>query len=135
MKYELIAIKETSEKGNVALIKRGNKFAEYAVVRDLDVNAPMESDDLWSHTIDYWKCTVEGLQKAIECFRVKTEEDYISRSRLEELATKFLDCAFELADDKAEVIEYLKEECDFEEDLNEIKFFCPNEVDEFEEEE
>ena len=96
MKYELIELKWITERGNIALIKRGEKHQEYAVVRNLDVEEPFESDSQWDCTIEYYPLGIEGLQKAVECFRRKSEYEYISRSRLEEIATKFKDRLSEL---------------------------------------
>ena len=66
---------------------------EYAVVSGYDPTQP--EDEQWNHAsyFPYWyKHTVEKankLQIALDCFRMKTENNYISRQRLEELATKF----------------------------------------------
>lgn len=95
MEYKLIELKKTSEDGNVALILRGKTNPEYAVVRNLDTEEPFECDTQWDWTIAYYSDNIEGLQKAIECFRIKTEENYISRMRLEELATNFKDWAID----------------------------------------
>lgn len=101
MKYELIALRKSDTiDGNIALIKRGGECQEYAVVRNLDINCDMEKN-CWDWTIAYYSpelnCSsdIVCLQKAIECFRIKTEENYISRCRLEELATKFKDWAID----------------------------------------
>lgn len=96
MKYELIELKWITERGNIALIKRGEKHQEYAVVRNLDVEESFESDSQWDNTIEYYSADIEGLQKAVDCFRRKSEYEYISRARLEEIATKFKDTCFEI---------------------------------------
>lgn len=95
MKYELIELTWITERGNIALIKRGEKNQEYAVVRNLDTEEPFESDSQWDNTIGYWSATIEGLQRAVEMFRYKSEERYISRERLIELATNFKDYVLE----------------------------------------
>lgn len=51
--------------------------------------------------------------------RIRTEKNYIARSRLEELATQFKDCALE-DEDLAYVIDNMDE--------SEIEFFGLNEV-------
>ncbi len=91
MFYQLIELKWITENGNIALIKKGEKHKEYAVVRNLDVSEPFECNTQWGNTIEYYSDDIEGLQKAVECFRIKSESDYISRMRLEELATNFKD--------------------------------------------
>lgn len=127
MKYELLAInipnKENDTK-NVALIKRGNTRKEYAVVRDLDVHRSMEYDDCWGLTIGYYNDSIYGLQKAIECYRIKTEENYIPRFRLEELATKLKDYAEEVIESEIghqEVVNYFRDELEMED--YELEFF------------
>lgn len=116
MKYELLAINipnKENDTRNVALIKRGNTRKEYAVVRNLDVHRSMEYDDCWDNTIEYYNDGIHGLQKAIECFRIKTEENYIPRCRLEELATKLKDYAEEVIESEIghqEVVNYFRDE-------------------------
>lgn len=98
------------EKGSIALIRRGETNSEYAVVEGLVAkeNRIYNGTD-WSSTIGYWNCSIQGLQNAIECFREKTETDYIPRHRLEELATLFKDGL--IADDKENAMEYFNEVC------------------------
>lgn len=50
------------------------------------------------------------LQAALDMFRAKSEENYIPRYRLEELATKFKDGLLE--DDKEEAMIFFDEECE-----------------------
>lgn len=116
MEYKIIALKEMDygecgkkENANVALIERkmNTKYPEYAVVRNLDVSKPMENNCQWDATICYTLHTVEGLQACIEEYRIKTEENYIPRCRLEELATNFKDKMLEWMD-----TEDLTEVCD-----------------------
>lgn len=98
------------EKGSIALIRRGETNSEYAVVEGLVAKENrMYNGTDWSSTIDYWNCSIQGLQNAIECFREKTEKDYIPRHRLEELATLFKDGL--IADDKESAMEYFNEVC------------------------
>lgn len=110
MKYELIELKQITEHGNIALIKRGDKHKEYAVVRNLDTEVPFEDDDQWDWTVEYYSADIEGLQKAVDCFRRKSEYDYIPRARLEELATLFKDGLIE--DDEIEALHYFDDVCE-----------------------
>lgn len=121
MKYELIELKWITERGNVALIKRGEKNKEYAVVRNLDTEEPFESDSQWDNTIQYYSDDIEGLQKAVDCFRRKSEYNYIPRCRLEELATNFKDYVYDNCDDEDEVAEEWCNEYELTE--NECNFF------------
>ena len=50
----------------------------------------------------------------MELFRVKTEEDYLSRARLEELAGMFKDGLIE--DDYDSAMEYFSENCEMTEE-------------------
>lgn len=120
--YEVLA-----EKGNIALIKLGKTNLEYMVVRGLVPRQERTYNGAdWDTTIDYWSCNIDGLQCAIECFRNKTENDYITRYRLEELATLFKDGLIE--DDKESAIEYFDEVCEMTDE--EKEFFGIDEEDE-----
>lgn len=116
MRYEVIF-----EKGNYSLIVRRNNLDEYAVIHGLN-----KETGGWNYTVRYWnfgeyspisKC--EALAWALDCFRAKTEENYIGRHRLEELATKFKDGLLE--DDYNSAMEYFKGKCDMNE--VEMKWF------------
>ena len=128
MEYTLIDIYYEG-KGNVALIERktNTRYAEYAVVRNLDRHIPMERDDQWDSTIGYWNNDMRGLANAVDLFRQKTEQNYIPRARLEELATRFKDYAFEMAEnsyDTNDIIEELQNENDMTD--YELEFFGIN---------
>lgn len=56
-----------------------------------------------------------SLANALELFRSRTEENYISRCRLEELATQFKDELYETDFDEADLEEIFNEECDMTE--------------------
>ena len=108
------------EKGDYALILRGTKMTQYAVVNGLN----KERGD-WAYTVDYTdfgkysKITeIEALQEMIEVFRYKTEENYIPRCRLEELATQFKDGLVD--DGEAEVMEYFDEVCEMTDEEKEF---------------
>ena len=129
MKYELLAINiQNKERDveNVALIKRGNARKEYAVVKNLDVHRDMNNDDCWDWTIEYYEDSIYGMQKAIDCFRIKTEENYISRSRLEEIATKFKDVCYEIGEIEEIGESTIGESLILNAELSdyEIEFFC-----------
>ena len=116
MQYEVLF-----EKGNYALIKRGTYMQQYAVVNGLN----KERGD-WSYTVEYTdfgkfsKITeIKALQEMIEVFRYKTDENYIPRWRLEELATQFKDGLIE--DDEESAMEYFDEVCEMTE--SEKEFF------------
>ena len=111
MKYEVIM-----EKGDYALILRGNELKEYAVVRGLD----KERGD-WERTSDYWSYEYNGskianqalaLAKAVDFFRMRTEGDYVSRARLEKLATLFTDKLIE--NDERKAMDFFDDYCDME---------------------
>lgn len=111
MKYEVLF-----EKSRYALILRGEKMCEYAVVKDLD-NANRE----WGYTVCYcgfgplWgNSQAEALSKCLDVFRYSTEKYYISRNRLIELATRFKDNLI-FADPEA-AIECFDEDCDLSEE-------------------
>lgn len=96
-----------------------NNLDEYAVVYGLN-----EEIGEWNHTVAYWNFgkysqldQAKALQKALDCFRDKTEKHYITRSRLEELATKFKDRLIE-ADE-----EFAKDYFPFEMEDYEMEFF------------
>ena len=111
MKYELIELKKADTiDGNIALIKRGEKRKEYAVVRNLDIDKPQENNEQWDYTIAYFSADIEGLQRAVDCFRSKSEYEYIPRARLEELATLFKDGLIE--DDEIEALHYFDDVCE-----------------------
>lgn len=132
MEYTLIDIYYEG-KGNVALIERKTnaKYPEYAVVRNLDRHKSMECDDQWDNTIGYWNNDMRGLANAVDLFRQKTEQNYIPRVRLEELATRFKDYAFEMAEnsyDTNDIIEDLQNEYDITD--YELEFFGIEKADE-----
>lgn len=89
MVYDLIM-----ESGEYALILRGSRMDEYAVVRGLD-----KTKGTWAWTCTYYNfgefsplSQAEALAMAVDSFRLRTESNYIGRNRLKELATRFKDC-------------------------------------------
>ena len=119
MNYELIM-----ESGEYALILRGNKMKEYAVVNGLN-----KEIGEWCWTCCYYCFYCEGVQApctqaealalCVDYLRMRTETDYIPRCRLEELATQFKDGLIE--DDEESAMEYFDEVCEMTE--SEKKFF------------
>ena len=115
MQYEVLF-----EKGKYALIRRGSEMTQYAVVNGLD----KERGD-WAWTVSYTDfgkyssvTEIEALQEMIEVFRYKTEENYIPRCRLEELATQFKDGLIE--DGESEAMEYFDEVCEMTDEEKEF---------------
>lgn len=115
MKYKVVL-----EKGNYALILRGLRMDEYAVVYKLN----KERGD-WAHTVTYHNFGIyspidqsQALFYAIDVFRALTEYDYISRCRLEELATLFKDKLLEADEELA--MEYFDEECEMTDEEKEF---------------
>lgn len=122
MNYEVIM-----ERGNYALILRGENLKEYAVVSGLNkecgdwdftcVNYPF----LYNGAPVSERSQAEALAGAVNSFRIRTESDYISRDRLEELATLFKDGLIEDGDGAVEATKYFDTVCDMTE--SEKKFF------------
>ena len=107
MRYEVIM-----EKNDYALILRGARMEEYAVVYQLD-----KAKDSWAWTCCYVNfgsfapCNqAQSLASCVDYFRGKTEEGYIPRCRLEELATLFKDGL--ISDDRESAFEYFDEICE-----------------------
>ena len=118
MKYELIL-----ENGKYALIKRGEHMDQYAVVNGLN-----KEDGSWAWTVryaDFGKYSslteAQALSHMLEVFRYKTESDYISRFRLEKLATLFKDGLFGADLEEEEYNEFFLDECEMDE--KELAFF------------
>lgn len=103
MDYRLIV-----EKGEYALIQRGSRMQEYAVVNGLD-----KDRGEWNYTYSYYgfgKCwglpEERALFKSLDDFRSRTDGDYISHERLLEIATLLKDGLLE--DDTDEAYEYMR---------------------------
>lgn len=113
--YEIIA-----QKKEYALIKM-ESTEEYKIVSDI------RADGSWAYTVCSWMYGKYGreeylvLQDALDAFRARTENTYIPRSRLEELATKFKDGMFSCDLDEEEYDEFFDDECDMTDD--ELDFF------------
>ena len=116
MRYEVIL-----EKGEYALILRGSRMEEYAVVSGLN-----KETGEWGWTCCYYNFgnytqidKAQALFLALDYFRMRTETDYIPRCRLEELATQFKDGLIEDGEESA--MEYFDEVCEMTE--SEKEFF------------
>lgn len=110
---------ELLRKGNVSLLQ-SQSDTQYCVCRNYDPKAKEDQQyDNGSYFcyFDNKDQQVFALASAIETFRYKTEENYITRSRLEELATEFKDRLIE-ADE-----EFAKDYFPFELEDYEMKFF------------
>lgn len=113
--YEIIA-----QKKEYALIKM-ESTEEYKIVSDIC------ADGSWAYTVCSWMYGKYGreeylvMQNAIDSFRARTENTYIPRSRLEELATKFKDGMFSCDLDEEEYDEFFDDECNMTDD--ELDFF------------
>lgn len=115
MKYEVIL-----EKGNYALILRGSRMEEYAVVNGLN-----KERGNWAYTCCYYNFgdytqidKTKALYLAVDYFRMRTEDNCIPRCRLEELATRFKDGL--LTDDEESALEYFDEVCEMTDEEKEF---------------
>ena len=101
-------------KGKYALIDRGH---EYVVACGFDETLP--ENQQWEHGNYYthWNENEDRkmvcLQAALDHFRLFTDENYISRTRLEELATQFKDALLE--DDKYSALVFFDDFCEMSE--------------------
>lgn len=103
---------EILRKDKLALLQSENN-SQYAVASGY--NPDGKEDEQWSHASYFMYYGNEQakalyLQAALDMFRAKSEENYIPRYRLEELATKFK--AGLLEDDKEEAMIFFDEECE-----------------------
>ena len=111
MDYKLIM-----ESGDYALILRGSRMEEYAVVNGLN-----KETGEWGWTCCYYNFgnytqidKAQALFLALDYFRMRTENNYIPRCRLEELATLFKDGL--ISDDRDSAFEYFNEVCEMSEE-------------------
>ena len=98
MKYTLI-----EEKGQYALILRGESMTQYAVVSGLDKEAG--SWDWTCYYYDFGKFSeltrAEALFKALDYYLMRTNEKYISWARMSEIATILKDGLIEDGEEEA----------------------------------
>ena len=102
MRYDLI-----EAKGQYALILRGEHMTQYAVVYGLD-----QETGSWDWTCCYYDfgdfselTKAEALFKALDYYRMRTDEKYISWARMSEIATVLKDGLIE--DDEEEAYRYM----------------------------
>ena len=113
---------EILRKDNYALLQ-SESDTQYVVASGYDSTQP--EGQQWNHgtyfTYQDDSQKVSSLANALELFRYRTEENYISRSRLEELATNFKDELLEEYLEEDEYEEFFDYECEMDE--YEKKFF------------
>lgn len=102
------------KEGRYVLIDRGH---EYVVACGFNGNE-WNQGYYYSHWNNERQKTI-SLAEAVNHFRVLTDETYISRGRIEELATHFKDGL--LCDDEEAAMEYFEMVCDMDE--VEMQFF------------
>lgn len=84
---------ELLRKNGYALLQ-SESDTQYAVVSNYDPKQPEGQQWDYGTYFCYWNqndIKAKSLTEALELFRSKTESDYITRQRLEELAIKFKD--------------------------------------------
>lgn len=103
---------ELLRKGNVSLLQ-SQSDTQYCICRNYNPNEKEDQQYDGGTYFCYWGDKERKpyfLSAALELFRVRTEKNYISRARLEELATKFKDGLLECDEDFA--TEFFDEECE-----------------------
>lgn len=104
---------EILRKDKYALLQ-SESDTQYAVVSGYDPTQP--EDQQWDSGtyFAYWGTNEKPcmLSTALGLFRTRTETNYVSRDRLEELATLFKDGLLE--DDRENALEYFSETCEME---------------------
>ena len=118
---------------NVLLQNNGYALIEtkgnYIVAANYNPESPFGQQ--WSHGTYFTffnnaEVKPKMLAAALECYRLRTESGYISRLRLEELATKFKDGLLECLEEE-ECNDFFNDECDMTE--GEKTFFEIMEID------
>ena len=103
---------ELLRKGNVSLLQ-SQSDTQYCICRNYNPNEKKDQQYDGGTYFCYWGDLERKpyfLSAALENFRVKTEDNYVPRARLEELATKFKDGLLECDEDFA--MEFFEEECE-----------------------
>lgn len=110
------------QKDNYALLQ-SETDTQYCVANGYDPTQP--EGQQWNHgtyfTYQNDSQKANSLANALELFRYRTEENYISRSRLEELSTQFKDGLYGAYLEEDEYKEFFDNECEMTE--YEKKFF------------
>lgn len=118
---------EILRNGDCAVLQN-EEDTQYVMAWGYNPDAP--ENQQWNHGMyfTYWndaEAKVKCLANAVDCFRANTEEDYISRGRMEELATLFKDRiaedAIDFGDSDQEFIYFFECECGMED--YEMDFF------------
>lgn len=115
---------ELLRKGNYSLLQ-SKSDTQYCVCSNYDETAEENRQYCNGTYFCYWGDSEQKayfLSTAIECFREKTEKDYITRFRLEEIATKSLHAMKQWTEDTG--VNYFEEGLDLEE--HEIECFGLN---------
>ena len=110
---------ELLRKGNVSLLQ-SQSDTQYCVCRNYNPNEKEDQQYDGGTYFCYWGDKERKpyfLSAALENFRIKTENNYVPRARLEELATKFKDGLIE--DDRESAMEYFDYECEMTEEEKE----------------
>lgn len=104
------------QEGNVALLQSETN-TQFVVAHGYDLEMPEDEQWTQGRYFCYWDtdCKTVFLQSALEYFRKETEEDYIPRYRMDELATKFKDKFCEICTDVS------MSDDDFEYELEELE--------------
>lgn len=102
---------ELLRKDDYALLQ-SESDTQYCVASGYDLTQP--EDEQWEHGtyFTYFQNNTKKmlyLQSAYDCFMEKTNPDYITRSRLEELTTLFKDGL--ISDDRENALKYFDEIC------------------------
>lgn len=110
---------EILQKNDIALLQN-EKDTEFVVASGYDPKA--EENQQWDRGsyFTYFDRSSKAsyLQAALELFRRKTENNYITRARLEELSTLFKDGL--IADDEDSAMEYFENCCKLTEEEKEF---------------
>lgn len=118
--------KKLLQKGNYALIVRKLNLDEYAVVHSLD-----EKTGEWNHTVGYWYFgkysnldQAKALQKALDCFREKTETPIEQEMSSEQIANILINMSLDM--DYADYLEHYQESIDnLAENIDSLLIRCP----------
>lgn len=108
---------EILRKDEYALLQNVND-TQFAVVYQYDPSAKEDNQWCAAKYFEYWKPErkCKCFYDAVEFFRARTELEYITRCRLEELATKFKDRiaedSMEFGDSDADFIYFFENECE-----------------------
>lgn len=108
--------KEILRKDKYALLQ-SESDTQYAVVDGYDSTQPENQQWSAGTYFAYWDDSERkavALSNALDLFRYRTESKYISRNRLEELATKFKDGLFGADLEDEEYEEFFAVECEME---------------------